>query len=360
VKNFLFIFLLLLYTSCDDGDIIITSFEFEDESFQLCRGAKEHEYVFFKINSETNEAISYNFVNATYNETPSVLFDPITINLEEEDNLLIYRQFNTTITADYYCNNIPNSTILVTEELISTQGTATITVNIIDEDDNDGVDPILESPNLIDPQADPDNDGIPNYLDDNIADNTIGDDNGLIEEGFDSDGDLIPDFKDQDDDNDNILTSAELPNGIPNDDSFQDTDGDEIPNYLDADDDNDGILSRNEDINANGNPRDDDTDNDGIPNYLDSDDDGDGIPTSDEGETDDDGDMIPNYLDTNSDDDVIPSTNTPPNAANNVSTTYRTELSIENLDFNETNGQFTNDRFSFGFKDTVKQISTKK
>src|SRR5690606_14459569 len=79
----------------------------------------------------------------------------------------------------------------------------------------------------------------------------------------------------------------------------------------------DGIPSSLEDINGNGDPRDDDTDGDGIPNYLDADDDNDGILTIyeydvlpdnnnngiiDEGDgdgipDDSDGDGTPDYLD---------------------------------------------------------------
>jgi FKBP-type peptidyl-prolyl cis-trans isomerase FkpA len=50
----------------------------------------------------------------------------------------------------------------------------------------------------------------------------------------------------------------------------------------DTDHDNDGIASINEDIDGNGDPRDDDTDLDGGPNYFDTDDDGDGVLTQDE------------------------------------------------------------------------------
>jgi hypothetical protein len=74
-----------------------------------------------------------------------------------------------------------------------------------------------------------------------------------------------------------------------------DTNGDGAPNYLDLDDDADGILGKDEDIDANGDPRNDDTDVDGTPNYLDPDDDGDGIPTVDE-PTDEDGNRVPDYL----------------------------------------------------------------
>ena len=50
----------------------------------------------------------------------------------------------------------------------------------------------------------------------------------------------------------------------------------------DTDHDNDGIPSINEDIDGNGDSRDDDTDTDGIPNFFDLDDDGDGTLTINE------------------------------------------------------------------------------
>jgi len=50
----------------------------------------------------------------------------------------------------------------------------------------------------------------------------------------------------------------------------------------DTDHDNDGVPSINEDIDGNGDSRDDDTDSDGIPNFFDLDDDGDGTLTINE------------------------------------------------------------------------------
>ncbi|WP_299254613.1 hypothetical protein [uncultured Aquimarina sp.] len=330
MKKLLYIFIFFGLTSCNDGDIIVTSFEFEDVDLQLCQGAKPNEFVFFKINTSVNEAISYNFIDATYSVT-TITENPIIIDLETPDNGLIYRKFNNTITADYYCNNIPDSSIIVTEELLSISGQATIINEIVSEDDNDGVESILEAPSEIDPEDDPDGDGVPNYLDDAMADSTIGNadqtaDNLGIEDGYDTDGDQIPDFRDQDDDNDNVLTSVELPNSDPNDDSFLDTDEDGIPNYRDDDDDGDGILTKDEDINGNGNPRDDDTDGDGIANFLDT-------------------------------DDAI-SVTAESILSNTVITTFRTTLTVSDLILNEVNDQFTNDDFSFGFRDETVSITT--
>ena len=73
----------------------------------------------------------------------------------------------------------------------------------------------------------------------------------------DSDGDLVTN-------NDEDINK----NGDVKDD---DTDEDGIADYNDIDDDGDGILTKLEDADEDGDPRNDDTDGDGIPNYLDSD-----------------------------------------------------------------------------------------
>jgi len=100
-----------------------------------------------------------------------------------------------------------------------------------------------------------------------------------------------------DHDNDSIFSIDEDIDGdgnVKNDD----TDSDGIMNYLDVDDDNDGILTKDEDIDGDGDPTNDDTDGDTIPNYLDTDDDGDGILTKDE-LGDDNDDEVLDYLDPN-------------------------------------------------------------
>ena len=108
----------------------------------------------------------------------------------------------------------------------------------------------------------------------------------------------LNDVNQSDDDNDGVLSILEDIDGdgnVKNDD----TDEDLIPDFLDIDDDGDTILTKDEDVDEDGNPMNDDTDNDGIANYLDNDDDGDGILTIDESDGDTNGDGIPDYLDPN-------------------------------------------------------------
>ena len=297
MKRFVFLLFITLLWSCDDGDIIITSFEFDDVDLQLCSGAADNEFVFFKINQGVNEAISFNFVSADFSETEETAM-PISINLNDGNSSLIYRQFNIAITADYYCSNIPPGDVIVTEEMVGIAGTALIETLITLEDDNDGI-----------PAEDEDLNGNGNFDDD------------------DTDGDGIPNYLDQDDDNDNILTSEELANSIPDNDDPRDTDEDGIPDYLEEDDDNDGILTRNEDANQNGNPRDDRAAPGELPFYLD--------PAS-----------------TNTEVIVAPSKD------NTIQTTFTTTVNITGIQFDGNNGNFQDDNFSFGSRETTISITT--
>lgn len=194
-----------------------------------------------------------------------------------------------------------------------------------DDDDDDPVDADLDTVptqqedlngNGILQDDDTDGDGAPNYLDPDD------DNDGLLTQAemiggatpqtSDSDGDGTLNYLDPDDDNDTIPTAGEDANGngSPQDD---DSDQDGLGNYLDPDDDNDTLATMNEDVNGNGNPQDDDSDGDGLANYLDPDDDNDALLTvnenpggSDSPADDHDGDGAPNYLDPDDDNDTLP------------------------------------------------------
>lgn len=179
---------------------------------------------------------------------------------------------------------------------------------------------------------DSDDDGIPDYLDENSDFNPLNpntSDSGTdLEEASlfnndDNDGDLIPNIYDPNDydgpngdpDFDGLTNKEEALLGTnPNDDDSDDdnllpdlaevgddysnpidTDNDGIIDALDADDDNDGIPSEEDGLA--------DIDGDGLPNFRDHDSDGDGFRDACEGgvEADVDGDGLPNFLDNNDD-----------------------------------------------------------
>ena len=211
----------------------------------------------------------------------------------DDDNDGIFTQYEQ---SDPNGDGVPNDAIDLDRDGIK---------NYLDsDDDGDGIPTFSETPdknfdgNPSD-ALDFDNDGIPDYLD------TDDDNDGLLTslEGLkDTDRDGTPNYHDTDDDGDMVPTVFEL-------DTFGnplDTDGDGVIDAIDADDDGDGLLTTDEDLNGNGDPRDDDTDNDGIPNYLESsllDQDEDGVvdqfdSVDDDPYNDQDGDGYPNLDET--------------------------------------------------------------
>jgi len=226
-KLFLFLTISIFLSSCNDGDVIVTTFDFDDESLSDCGEAGG--YVLFKINNTTNESISLSL--STSDQIYTINGDH-TYSLNGEGNVVNYRRYSGAIEVDYFCNNIPPTSPSVNNEYIGASGEATVTTTITLDDE------------------------------DSLEEN--------IESDIDTDGDGLLNYFDVDDDGDNVLTVTELGsdfiNGIT--DTPQDTDGDGIYDYLDTDDDNDTILTRNEDLDQNLDPSNDLTD--GIPNYLNS------------------------------------------------------------------------------------------
>lgn len=224
------LFSSFLLQSCDDGDIIITTFNFDDAALETC--GQPGSYVFYKVNPEALESLSLRLgVTDSIYKTEDTI--PYTIN--GTSNFVNYRTYDGALGANYFCSSIPPTTPIVTVDYLAASGTAEF-VTIFLYDDNDGVPADKEF---------------------------IGD----------TDGDGIPDIYDEDDDGDNVPTVREL--DVQNEDGDNDpftnpldTDDDGIPDYLDADDDGDEVLTRNEDKNMDLNPRNDVTDSSVGADYL--------------------------------------------------------------------------------------------
>ncbi|MDF2193387.1 T9SS type A sorting domain-containing protein [Paraflavitalea sp. CAU 1676] len=137
------------------------------------------------------------------------------------------------------------------------------------DDDNDGVPDTDESPVGLNPMADADSDGIPNYLD--SSNGGYVDTNGDgIDDRYDTDLDGVINAFDLDSDNDGIADLVEAGGVDTNGDgrvdgAFADADGDGLATAYDAN--NGGVALSNFD-----------SDGDLIPNALDTDSDNDGIP----------------------------------------------------------------------------------
>jgi|AntDeeMinimDraft_6_1070357.scaffolds.fasta_scaffold00880_3 PGF-pre-PGF domain-containing protein len=199
-----------------------------------------------------------------------------------------------------------------------------------DDNDGDGISDEVETTPVgggASTLVDSNGDGIIDALDADSDNDGIDD---KIEGAGDADDDGIANYRDVDsDDPDDQTGDGTLDDG--NDvEGIDDTDGDGVPNFLDDDNDEDGISDNREDTLGT-DPNDTDSDGDGLPDSLegaadevdtdgdeiidalDTDSDSDGIGdatedlTANDGEaTDTDGDGIPDYRDEDADGDGIP------------------------------------------------------
>lgn len=229
---------LLLFFSCNDGDILTVEFDFED-TFSQCG-----DLVFYKTKSDPSESLSI-VVNDINFEDLFELTAGETLELTSNSNTFNYRTYsNVSLPSDLFCSDVPSSEVNITQDFDSSNNPSIFTTTLT-EDDNDGIPAELEDLNG----------------------------NGDLEDD-DTDGDGIPNYLDQDDDGDNVFTVTENPDyteadGLAN---AQDTDGDNIPDYLDTDDDDDGVLTRDEEsVDQDQNPTNDIRDPNIGPDYLNKD-----------------------------------------------------------------------------------------
>lgn len=216
--------LLAILSSCDNGDIIVTSFDLQESNLKLC-GTSDKKVLYAISNEDVFESMSLQLQdNRLEDSLQNVLSTQTTEDLEinlSNSNRLVYRLYDSEVPSDYFCNQIPPKNPLVQEEYWSTTGgKVVISTNFNDENAD----------------ADTDGDGIKNQ------------DEGWSATGSsqDTDGDGIPDYLDIDDDGDNVKTIRETTAGDadPTAEGYLDTDGDGTPNYLDPDDDGDGAFTR--------------------------------------------------------------------------------------------------------------------
>lgn len=239
VLYFVYSCFFLLLISCNDGDIIVTSFNFDDQEVNYCFSADDvnatkRNYIFYKLNSDTKETLSFSI------STANPIFSVPSGNTDysfslTSDKSAIYRIYDGIPGNDYFCSQVPPSTPQVAQEYISTEGTVTI-ATYGDKDDNDG---------------------IPAEVELNLAKYGITIPDSVLDPQ-DWDGDGILNNEDADDDGDNVPTASELPSYA--NESFENarnTDQDALPNFLDTDDDGDGVLTINEDRNKDLDPTND-------------------------------------------------------------------------------------------------------
>lgn len=124
---FLVILILLGLIACDDGDVIVTTFDFDSVELNVCSGAND--YVFFKINNINLETLS---LQISTQDSILTRQDTVTFTINETTNLVNYRTFKSDIPSSYFCNSIPPTTPEVISNFSGTEGIATIFTRITD------------------------------------------------------------------------------------------------------------------------------------------------------------------------------------------------------------------------------------
>ena len=121
-KYLILILGILVLQSCDDGDVVVSDFNFDEQSsLNVCDLGNDRRIL--HIVTESNEAISLTFQkniieNITDVLNPGTFSVPITTT-----NLLNYRRLDGFINSnDYFCQNLPPSEPNITEEFQSTSG----------------------------------------------------------------------------------------------------------------------------------------------------------------------------------------------------------------------------------------------
>ena len=120
--------------ACDDGDVIFTSFDFEDIDLQHCGDVGD--YVFFKINNENRESLS---LQIRAQDSILHVADTVVYTIDETTNRLFYRKYDGDIENNYFCNAIPATSPQVTEEYISSAGEATVITKIATDTTENGI-----------------------------------------------------------------------------------------------------------------------------------------------------------------------------------------------------------------------------
>ncbi len=124
----LFLGLLVVLYSCDDGDLQIEQVDFDASKIESCPGLEDLAQTTFFFKIDEDEALLLNLAGGLIqNETsmPGTLASTI-----PEPSNLIYRFFSDNVTSAYFCDAIPPLTPTVVKENSATAGDISIDTRV--------------------------------------------------------------------------------------------------------------------------------------------------------------------------------------------------------------------------------------
>jgi hypothetical protein len=125
MKKFLFYGFLMLFISCDDGDLQIETLDFDSVTIQNCDAITvDIANVLFKLNA--TEALILELPAGSIKNEVSEGVKEYSV-ASSGPTKVSYRTFSDTVSNNYFCSNIPLTTPDVVEEIIAQGGSIFIT-----------------------------------------------------------------------------------------------------------------------------------------------------------------------------------------------------------------------------------------
>ncbi|WP_339706355.1 hypothetical protein [uncultured Kriegella sp.] len=132
MARFVFFSFLVLLTSCNDGDLQIETLDFDSiTTIGTCETVDvSTANVLFKINDD--EALILE-LPADFLTNEVVTEEKVSLVTSSGPSQIIYRIFSSTVTSDYFCDDIPLTEPTVIEEIVAEQGEVLVTTTTTDE-----------------------------------------------------------------------------------------------------------------------------------------------------------------------------------------------------------------------------------
>ncbi len=123
------LFSTFLLLGCNDGDIIVTNFSFENATLKTCGTVGN--YVFYKENPQVFESLSLRLAttDSIYKEAGEKIYE-----LGGNTNFVNYRSYDGPLGNNYFCNSIPPVSPNVEMDYLAVSGSAHVIVTFKIED----------------------------------------------------------------------------------------------------------------------------------------------------------------------------------------------------------------------------------
>lgn len=129
MKKSIFLGLMTLLFSCDDGDLQIETIDFDSVNIQTCATTDLDTSIFFKINDD--EALILELQSGLLKNEVSATEIESTIG---SGSKLTYRIFSDAVSSTYFCSDIPVTSPTVVSEIQAENGKVLITTAGVETD----------------------------------------------------------------------------------------------------------------------------------------------------------------------------------------------------------------------------------